>query len=375
MTFNESLSDKFLSIPRDWMELGYKSYFDCVEGEGLKYIKFIESIEEFDLGQNAILGALDKQSLLQVVKEFYSSLMRVLSEYLDKGSPHLAYKAFDESFGIRDNIISTPRQLGFFLDYKDMFPYAYRLRSVTNPSIDEMFHVPFHKREKISSFRYSIPGYPTLYLSNCIYLAFRELNCPNYDDLYAVKIQQRFSSQRESLLDMRNQPLFFQDEYKYKYLARWLLIMSCSVIVCYPKEPFRPEYIIPQITLQWVKNNMLSGNNKILGVCYSSSKIDMDKGGFIGEFYNVALPIQLANKFGHCEMLKSKFWLTKPISFKDVLSQNINAKRQSQAISINLNGTQVDYINTDFGKIEEALEQAPFNEYYFVGETKLDHST
>ena len=95
----------------------------------------------------------------------------------------------------------------------------------------------------------------------------------------------------------------------------------------------------------------------------------MDKGGFIGELYNVALPVQLANKFGHCEILKPKFWLTKPISFKDVLSQNITAKRQSQAIAIGLNNTQEDYINPDFGKIEEALEQDPFNEYFLVGET------
>lgn len=95
----------------------------------------------------------------------------------------------------------------------------------------------------------------------------------------------------------------------------------------------------------------------------------MDKGGFIGELYNVALPFQLANKFGHCEILKSKFWLTKPISFNDVLSQNITAKRQSQAIAIGLNNTQEDYINADFGKMEEALEQDPFNEYFLVAET------
>ncbi len=371
MTFNEILSNPFLNTPRNWIKLGYHSYIECIVEEGLKYIKLIEELDDFNLGEDKLLGNLTKQSLLDSVKRFYEVLLKTLEAYLNEGSPYRAYKIFDDSFGIKDGIINSSRQLGFFIEYKGLFPYAYRLRYVNNPNLDQMFHIPFEMRQKVHSYRYSIPGFPTLYLSNSIFMAFQELSCSDYDNLYVVKIRQRSIQESETLLDMRNEPLSNQNVHKFKYLARWLLIMASSVKVGFPNEPFRHEYIIPQITLQWVKNNMLSGSKKILGVCYASSKLNMNIEGFRGYFYNVALPIQVANKFGYCEILKAKFCLTQPISFNHALAQNVTAKRQSEAIAINLNGAQVDYINTDFGKIEEVLECDPFNQYYLVGGTKL----
>ncbi len=234
-----------------------------------------------------------------------------------------------------------------------------------------MFHVPFELRQKVHSYRYSIPGFPTLYLSNSIFLAYQELNCSDYDDLFAIKLRQRSIQEYESLLDMTNRPLFSDKLYEFKYLARWLLIMACSVKVGYPIEPFRPEYIIPQITFQWVKNNMHSGSKRILGVCYPSSKIDQNIEGFRGEFYNIALPIQLTKKSGYCEILKAKFCLTQPLSFREAISQDLTPQRQSETIAINLNGAQVDYINTDFGKIEGVFDHRPYNEWFLVDGTKL----
>ncbi len=372
MTFNDILLNPFLSIPRNWVELGYKSYFEFILDEGQKYTEIIGELDDFNFGEDKIIGDLSKKSLQSAVQRFYDAIINILKAHLNEGSPYKAYKIFDDSFGIKDGKVSVLRQLGFYLDYKGLYPSAYRIRYVNNPSLDEMFHVPFEKRHKIESYRYSIPGFPTLYLSNSIYLAFQELDCPNYDNLYAVKLQQRSQRMYESLLDMRNQPSYDQDAYKFKYLARWFLVMACSVKVGFPNEPFRPEYILPQITLQWVKNNMRSGEKIILGVCYPSSKINVNIEGFRGQFYNVALPIQLANNSGHCEILKSKFCLTQPLLFKDGLTQNVKATRQSEVISINFSGAQMDYINTDFGKIEEVLACDPFNKYYLVGETKLD---
>jgi len=42
-----------------------------------------------------------------------------------------------------------------------------------------MFHIPMNKRESIQSYRYSIPGYPCLYLANQGSLCWFECGMPN----------------------------------------------------------------------------------------------------------------------------------------------------------------------------------------------------
>ena len=168
----------------------------------------------------------------------------------------------------------------------------------------DIFHVPFELRHNIDSNRYSIPGYPTLYLSNSIFLAYKELGEPDYNNLYVSKFYHiKYSNHSGTLLDMTNKPLYDTVEFKFKFLARWILTMACSVKVGFPDSPFKPEYILPQIIFQWVKNNINIGLRKVIGVKYSSTKIIDSKEGFYGGFYNTAIPIHHSNKNGYCDVL------------------------------------------------------------------------
>ncbi len=371
MTFNDLLFDSFLNIPRNWCELGYDTYLECVTAEGQAYIHLIEKVEDFNFGNDEFLGDMSKTNLLQTVKSFYKVIIDVLNIYLKDGSPHKAYMLFDDQFKIVDSNINNPRQLVYFLEFCSLYPEYYRLRNEKCIEINEMFHVPFEKRHKIHSFRYSIPGYPTLYLSNSIYLAYQEMGSPEFDNLYACKIIHRTHNDRESLLDMTNRPLFPETFYQFKYLSRWLLIMACSSKVGFPDDPFKPEYILSQITFQWVKNNMSTGGKKILGICYPSSRINTSLAGYKGFFHNVAIPIKMSAQKGYCEILKAIFCLTRPISFEGALTHDIQTLQQGQVISINENGSSIEYINTVYGKIEYLLSQKPFSNTFTVDEKVL----
>lgn len=48
----------------------------------------------------------------------------------------------------------------------------------------------------------------------------------------------------------------------------WPLIAACSIKVKHREDSFKPEYIVPQLLLQWIRNNQ-----EIDGIRFSSTHI------------------------------------------------------------------------------------------------------
>ena len=69
-------------------------------------------------------------------------------------------------------------QLGnfFLLEWREELINLYRMRiSKETLSKEKMFHVPFNMREKVSSARFSIPGFPCLYLGTSLEVCWNEI--------------------------------------------------------------------------------------------------------------------------------------------------------------------------------------------------------
>src|SRR5690606_2185519 len=63
----------------------------------------------------------------------------------------------------------------------------------------DLFHIPFHLRGIIRTQRFSIPGFPCLYLSNSVYLNWEELQQPEFNKMHCC----RFENTRDlKLLDL-----------------------------------------------------------------------------------------------------------------------------------------------------------------------------
>ena len=373
MKLEDLLNHQSLILPKNWRELGYSSYYECVVKEGQKYLKLVSKIDDSTIwGKDKIIGILSKQHLSNVARDFFQAVYKTLQCYLNEGNPHKAYNILDKCLNEDENK-SNSKPLIYYLEFNHLYPQHYRIR-VKNEQADlkDLFHVPFELRHKIRSYRYSISGYPTLYFSNSVYLAYQELGTPDYDNLYVSKFMHtEYFNNKETLLDMTNKPMFDTPEFQFKFLARWILTMSCSIKVGFPDSPFKPEYVIPQIILQWVKNNINIGHRKVIGVSYSSTKIQDYKNGFYGFFYNTAIPIHHSNKSGFCDVLSKQFCLTKPINFREALKLDTNVIQQGQVKSVEMNGATIEYIKSDFGKIEQILSELPYSELFCVNGEKL----
>ena len=361
MTFEEFYRSDQLHLPINWKKLDYKSYYNCVIHTGKKYLDLLESIEDNDYGNDKYLGLLNKEQLIKIAQKFYRLTFSSLQAYLNEGNPHKAYNVFDEVMK-SESETKVGQQLFHYLGYFDsLYPASYRLRiKEGNAGFGDLFHVPYELRHNSDAGRYSIPGYPTLYLSNSIYLAYKELESPDFDNLWVSKFRHsQFYNSTEKLLNMRFEPIFDSIEEKFRYLCRWPLIMACGIKVGYPNAKFKSEYILPQIIFQWTKNNIFSGGKKIIGVSYSSTKIDTNNDNFSGQFYNTAIPIHSSSPKGYCNVQSNRFEITKPQNISKLLKKfkNEEIDTWTQVDFVSINNNKINYEETDFYKIEKIISR------------------
>ncbi|MBB3131300.1 hypothetical protein FHS19_006020 [Paenibacillus rhizosphaerae] len=263
---------------------------------------------------------------------------RTLSEYIEKsldayysGQPAKAYDFLESGLNVvKDKILQAK-------SFRDMVPNTlYRMRVGLNKSYkrSEMFHIPFDKRGLATTQRYSIPGLPCLYLGGSIYVCWEELKRP---DLYAVHgSKYQFSEKykgKVNILYFGITPKMFaheiSQEYKYRayvrkknksalndkdvedlkilletYIILWPIICSCSIKVKNTNDSFKPEYIVPQLLLQWVSNH-----SEFQGICYFSVNTFHNKENYLLN-QNIVIPVKSSKKEGYCSSLISMFQLT-----------------------------------------------------------------
>jgi len=150
-----------------------------------KYVKYYESNEKlvFKLVHN-LPDTFNRANVLDSIKTLSESIKQSVDLYFN-GDIFKATQVFNNSLN--------------FILFKDFNPiYAvpkgtvfYRSRRDEHRSFDkcDMFHVKFEDRNKISTNRYSIPGFPALYLGESTYVCWEESNRYRLRDLWFSRIE------------------------------------------------------------------------------------------------------------------------------------------------------------------------------------------
>ena len=131
----------------------------------------------------------------------------------------------------------------------------------------------------------------------------------------ALKPQDFIEEERNNEINHRRfgRDFLVESGRRTKYLLWYPLIMSCSFIRANKTDPFAPEYIIPQLLMQWLRKKMSSKNetNQLVGIRYFScaSERASDMG------FNYVFPSSGKMKdheYPFCPKLMKAFYLTKP---------------------------------------------------------------
>lgn len=221
----------------------------------------------------------------------------------------------------------------------------------------KMFHVPFELVRKIGNNRFSISGYPCLYLSNTIWACWEEMKEPAMEDFCTSLVM---PTRDIELLDLRF-PNTQYDQVFEDVLYTLPLIIACSVEVEYPDDPFKPEYVMPQIVMLALVNH-----DRFEGCSFTSTK-KIDNFDWPDDLLcNIAMPVKCVNESGICPKLLDSFLISDSINYKyEVLKCNVSPTRVCSEADIKeiFGGPHVedtiyeDYDGSMFGQLEKVLKE------------------
>lgn len=238
--------------------------------------------------------------------------------FSDKISGYLIYN-YDYYFGRKEDF------------NRDVLP-LYRVRKSKEriTSKKDMFHIPFEKNGIVEPYRYSITGVPCLYLGSSPDICLRELSGVQKKDdehfyISTFDLNKNYDK-KIKLLNFGTIPRMFGEYIKKNYnnsypaficeelrdyLVCWPLIAACSIKVQNEEDFFKPEYIIPQLLLQWIR---VEGSFD--GIQYFSTKLEENKYpcDYLA-YQNFVFPPKKVRERGICGELASMFEWSEPILY------------------------------------------------------------
>lgn len=267
---------------------------------------YLELIQE-----TTLIDGREKEALLDHIKDINKYLVTSV-ELTYRGQPAKAFQSFSN---IADSIKDNTRQIAKEQSF-------YRMRKVNDSkekrTMDHigMFHMPFSLRSIITTQRYSMPGYPCLYLGETSFACWEELGRPNLDSCMVSLVvnQKPFTVWDLRIPDLTD----WQDPTQmHNCLRRFPLIIACTFRTYNENAVFKPEYIIPQLLLE-----LLQDNPDIDGIEYTSihwdqnqdtDRVHRDLGVDKSYYNNIVIPVQEVNNgTEHCPKLCDLFSISDP---------------------------------------------------------------
>lgn len=292
--------------------------------------------------------------------------------------------------------------LGF---YAEGFQRLFRARVKENVEFleKELFHIPFNCRNRVANQRFSLSGFPCLYLGGSVYACWLELDKPSFDCFNIIRYQ---AIQGMKYIDLSLTPAnclylakLISSKTKWDGYSRvenqlnnlyerclfsFPLILACSIIneSRSNEDSFRNEYVVPQLLM----HSIADGKHGISTVKYLSIKV-VGRAEPWAEFTLAIIPKQKRVDEMFSSELASSFSVTNAMNARLLLdmamvgnefscTQRVHAMNtqlylpmQSSVreycgirsdvlrgpLQVKINHQWREYHHTPFGKIEAAL--------------------
>lgn len=316
-----------------------------------------------------------------------ASILRAIHLYLC-GHPN---KAYEKVSSVMNNLLGYFRVLSDFsknhLTKKIDVLYRLRKSSMHAMKREDMFHIPYDKRQQLIGYRYSIPGIPCLYLGSSSYVCWEEVSRPPFHEVQISGFQIKDKS--FSVLDLCTTALYFRNIYDYRrerepgwenseefltvfcpaakaFASCWPIIAACSFKTRHPDCPFHEEYIIPQLVMQWIHETKAFDC-----VSYLSTKnqVHFSSPAILRNYAFLPSDVELHGTYSH--KLREYFSVSLPTNWTLCESvYNASTRDRTRGAAINgyggnqviIDGESVFYDQTAFMRIEEVVGLRSFKD-------------
>lgn len=332
--FEESSQAK-TSVPKHIISTSLDPWFKAVNrivqvySDISSFIQFRIEPEDYlnsvDWNLKTYVGILRHHSLhsefVDSVESFSNSMVLVLHEYY-LGQHTSAYDLFAETMNSID-----VKYLYCNLSVTEKFYRARKFDGKRKFQKDDFFHIPFERRTQVSSQRYSFPGLPCLYVGSSMDVCFQELDCDRHDAAIAeIRLHRNKLCRVLDLTKIFNVRMELMNTIEQmNFLKLFPLVFLCSTEILPNKasnlkEPkFRPDYVIPQLLLEYILDRTTWDEFPIIGIKYYSVKEDFFSEWLNGnaqnlpEKVNIAIPARTDGSCGYCSMLQELFHIERII--------------------------------------------------------------
>lgn len=358
MEFQDLIKSSFFHLPKKIDEkVSFREYiFNLLD----EYLLLLSNLKNQTIHIQGLSKPKKISTTIKIQEEFIRGLKNTINLYLD-GQPYNAYEEFKKSIEYRTGKFKKILNINSF--QKEESFYRIRLKQENYAlSSTQMFHIPFEMRGKVQTQRYSIPGFPSLYLAKTLYVGWEELHRPSLSNFQAVRLK---NVKKIKYLDLTASNISdnLTSDKAYKYLMTWPLIACCSIKVNDYSDPFKPQYIIPQLLTQWIRNNQ-----ELDGIKYNSTHIISNDIETVGELYNIVLPVKDNKDKGFCDHLINMFEISETISqqlidFKSGGMTFLESEKEIKKISDKIpsiefiRGSRTPYGYSILGKLERELDK------------------
>lgn len=180
---------------------------------------------------------------------------------------------------------------------------------------DEMFHIPYDKRNLVGNQRYSLSGLPCLYLGGSSYICWEELGRKDF----STTNYSGYSLKKDIKVFDFLLPVSISDEHQ---IRRIVLILACS-LAANRESLFKPEYILPQCVLHSLIYRSFYSHALFCLSFYSTHLLngdadyfpkDFDNHDFLARYVNYVFPAASSKSEGYCEELRDYFNQTETVS-------------------------------------------------------------
>ena len=311
-----------------------------------KLVRLINQLDQVGLNHFHV----QKETVIRNVRELYDVIIGSVTLFLKGQFGESQQRIYNRFFDRANRSRRALPARGFDIGDETSF---FRLRSSRTYNLyekKEMFHIPFEKRGTVGNQRFSISGYPCLYLGSSIYCCWEETNRPNVDMFNVVSLKHVRPLSFIDLTIPTIDPQLFDEESVYQLV----LPLACSLRVINNDDTFKSEYIIPQNVLSCIIKRNPGDIVSFDGVMYTSSTYGRKQCLFSekSRMTNYVIPIKTCKKIGLCDELIESFHLTEPTS---MLIERMRENVRDVFLPYGDEAPIDVYHNTTWGMTEELL--------------------
>lgn len=267
--------------------------------------KFKDYVNSNQTDEQIATHLYDAPAVKRMVFDACAEIIKMLRAY-QEGNILDAYKFVNRQFRLTGNRICASYHFPVFRISTSRNKW-FRIRKKEDQTFSrkDLFHVPFDKRNKVGTYRFSIPGYPALYLGSTLYCSWLEMEQPKEFAFSIFDIQQDIL-----VLDFRFFPDIEDEKQAVKYLLSYPFKIACSVVAL-DKKNYVPEYVFPQLMIHSIlKQSHTQGG--VIGLLYTSTKSFSFLDRLNCRNYDNLVVPAIMKKRDEEETLEDIFYLTEP---------------------------------------------------------------